>query len=355
MCIMMTHHRRATAGGAGLSLLRRRVLLFGWPLLLLLCSALLLGSPVASAQTSRTFPQVHRQQNFLMQALLQAVAGDFLGDGRTGLMLSGRNYESREAYVHLLYWTGDEFTLEWRSHNLWEEASHISVAAGDFTGAGRTQLAVLTTSRVRLFEWDGAAMTAVYDGPGFGAPAEIGVIRHPEHPYDLIAVTRRHGVEHHMPRKGIELIGWRDDELRPLWETPTIGRVRAITSGSWSGAGRYDFVFDVGDATGPGLAEVWSWDDGGYVQTFSAPLRSTPTFGLTTARVGDTEVLVAADDRGYATVFGLQPDMPVLGQSPALGWALVSAAAGDFFGNGGAQAVIVGYPSRLHVIELRGL
>lgn len=290
-----------------------------------------------------------------MQVILQAVAGDFMGDGRTGLILSGRNYEAREAYVYLLYWNGRTFAPVWRSDNLWESASHIAIAAGDFTGAGRSQLAVLTASRARLFQWNGEGMDVIYDGPGIGAPAEIGVIRHPEHPHDLIALARRHGVEQFMPRKGIELFGWQEGRLRSMWETPTIGRIRAIASGNWSGAGRYDFVLDVGDGTSAGTAQVWSWNGKGYVQSYSGPLRPAPTFGLTTARIDQKDVVIAADDRGYVSVYDFQNGLPLLGQSPALGWALVSAAAGDFFGDGGTQAVIIGYPSRLHVVELRGL
>ncbi len=55
---------------------------------------------------AQTYVEVHRRDPFLMQSLLQAEAGDFLGDGRTGLALSGRNYETNEVYVYVLYWNG---------------------------------------------------------------------------------------------------------------------------------------------------------------------------------------------------------------------------------------------------------
>lgn len=321
----------------------------------LLLSCLLLTT--GTAATAATFPQVHRQEQFLMQVLLQAVAGDFTGDGRTGLVVSGRNYESREAFAHLLYWDGNAFKTVWRSDNLWEAASHIAIAAGNFTGADRSQLAVLTDNQLRIFQWNGSAMAVVYDGPGVGAPAEIGVIGHPDHPYDLIAVSRRRDVERHMPRKTVELIGWRDGRFQALWETPIIGRVRAIASGAWNGGDRHHLVVDVGDTTSPGTVEVWSWNVNAraYVRTFQGPLRDSPTFGLATTRIADRDVLVAAEDRGYVTVYGFETRMPLLGQSSSLGWAVVSAAAGDFFGNGRGQAVVIGYPSRLHVVELQGL
>lgn len=287
-----------------------------------------------------------------MQALLQAEAGDFLGDGRTGLVVSGRNYEANEAFAYVLYWDGTQFATVWKSDNLWEQASHVAIAAGDFTGVGRTQLAVLTDERLRLFQWNGAAMVEVHQQPGVGAPAEIGTVRHPDHSYDLIAVTRRHGVDlDYTPRKGIELIGWLGGRFRPLWETDTVGRVRALTSGDLTGNGASEIVVDVGNGMGPGTLQVWTWQDGTYRRLEEAPFRSVPAFGLATAE--DGRLLIAADDRGRVAVYRLNGGLKLMGESTSsLGWAVASAAAGDFFGDGGVQAVVLGYPNRLHVVQI---
>lgn len=317
------------------------------------CIFLAVLSMVASVfpAGAQDYKEVHRRDEFLMQALLQAEAGDFIGDGRLGLVVSGRNYEANEAFIYLLYWTGSEFSPVWRSDNLYEPASHISIAAGDFTGAGRTQVAVLTDERLRLFQWDGAEMVLAHEQPGLGAPAEIGVVRHPNHPHDLIAVTRRHGVDvDYTPRKGIELIGWLSGRFRPLWETDTIGRVRALTGGDLNGNGFSELIVDVGNGMGPGAVQVWTWDGDKYRRVQDAPFRSVPAFGLTTA--ADGRLLIAADDRGRVAVYRMQSDLELLGESGYLGWAVVSAAAGDFFGDGGVQVVVIGYPSRLHVVEI---
>src|SRR5690625_1466984 len=123
------------------------------------------------------YPQVYRQDEFLMQALLQTAAGDFFGDGRTGVAVSGRNYEAKEAFVHLVYWDGQRFHSVWRSDNVWEEASHVAIAAGDFRGTGRVQLAVMTVEKTRLFQWDDGTMALVYEGAGLEPSAEVGVVR----------------------------------------------------------------------------------------------------------------------------------------------------------------------------------
>lgn len=287
-----------------------------------------------------------------MQALLQTVAADFLGAGRTGLALSGRNYEAQEAFVHVLYWDGRDFVSVWQSDNVWTDASPVAIASGDFLGTGRVQLAVLTVEHARLFQWNGHTMELVHEGRGPEAPLEIGTVRHPQHEHDLIAVTRRHRVDGLTPLLGIELWGSSGDGLHPLWETPTIGRVRAIAPRARDGDGMHDLVLDVGEGMGPGELQVWTWDGSAYEKTFSKPLRSTPTFGLAAAVMDDKDVLIAADDRGYVSAHALEGDMPLLGQSVSLGWALVSAAVGDFFGDGGLQAVVAGYPDRLHVVEL---
>lgn len=300
---------------------------------------------------AQTYVEVHRRDPFLIQSLLQAEAGDFLGDGRTGLALSGRNYETNEVYVYVLYWNGAEFAVTWRSPNLWEQASHVAIAAGDFTGAGVAQIAVLTDERLRLFQWDGTDIVQVHEQPGVGAPAEIGVVRHPQHPYDLIAVSRRHGVDTDFtPLKGLELLGWLGGRFRPLWETETIGRVRALTAGDLTGNGSSELVVDVGNGMGPGAVQVWTWQDGAYRRIEDTPFRPVPAFGLTTA--DDGKLLIAADDRGRVAVYQLNGGLRLLGETPSLGWAVASAAAGDFFGDGGVQAVVIGYPSRLHVVTI---
>src|SRR5690606_40130476 len=87
VCVKRSEPRRPTAA--------RRVLL-ALAAVLAAVSAAVAGPPPAAAQNG-VFPEVYRRESFLMQALLQAEAGDFLGDGRTGLAVSGRNYETNEA------------------------------------------------------------------------------------------------------------------------------------------------------------------------------------------------------------------------------------------------------------------
>lgn len=307
-----------------------------------------------SASRAATFTEVYKREQFLLQSLLQAVAADVTGDGRDELLLSGRNYESREAYVFLMRWNGSGLETLWRSDNLWEPTSHIAMAAGDFTGQGRDELVVLTEETLRLFVWQDGDMVLTHQQSGLGAPAEIGAVHHPHHENELIAVTRRHGVSADIPEKGVELIGWFGGAFRPLWQTPTIGRVRALAAGTLQGERGADLVVEVGERMGAGNVEVWSWTGDGYERTFQSALRPAPAFGLDTT--DDGELLITADDRGRVSVFrwpgAADEGLTLLGESTSLGWAVASAAAGDFFGDGGRQIVVIGYPNRLHVVQV---
>ncbi|OUM92845.1 MAG: hypothetical protein BAA04_10310 [Firmicutes bacterium ZCTH02-B6] len=309
----------------------------------------------AAASTVQDFIEIYRQEPFLMQALLQAAAGDVTGAGRTELVVSGRNYETQENYVFLLRWQGGGFRVLWQSPNLWEPVSHLAIAVGDFTGMGRAQIAVLTRTKLRLFAWRDGGMHLIHEEPGWGAPEEIGVVRHPDHPYDLIAISRQQTVEDHIPQKVIELLGWRSGRFRLLWETPTIGRVRAIAGGDVNGDGRWELVVETGVGNGAGTVHVWRWGPGGYEAAGRADLRAAPVFALAAAQDGDRHLVVVADDRGRAGLYRFASGFePVAETTRGLGWAVSSAAAGDFLANGTLQLVVLGYPSRLHVLQLDG-
>ncbi|MBO8141759.1 MAG: hypothetical protein H0Z37_06200 [Firmicutes bacterium] len=299
-------------------------------------------------------PEVYRQDPFLAQVLLQAVAADFTGEGRSQLAISGRNYERQEVFVYIVRWSGQRFMPVWRSGNLWEPASHVAIAAGDFTGSGRAQLAVLTRTRLLLFEWQDGKMAVVHEQAGPGAPEEIGVARHPEHPHDLLAISRQHGVEGDIPQKSIELWGYRRGRFRPLWETPAIGRVRAVTGADVTGDGVWELLVEVGELVRPGTVQVWQWRSGRYALLISEPLRPAVAFGLAAAGSDAGPVVVVADNRGRSAAYRLNGGFELLGESGSLGWGVTSAAVADFFGDGGLQAAVIGYPSRLHLLAVTG-
>jgi len=306
-----------------------------------------------AAGAARDLPEVYRQDGFLMQVLLAAAAGDVTGEGKSQLVLSGRNYETQENYVFLLRWNGRHFDVLWQSPNLWEPVSHLAMAVGDFTGAGTDQIAVLTRTRLRLFAWRDGQMQLIHEEAGWGAPEEIGVVRHPDHPHDLIAVSRQHAIADDLPQKGVELLGWRNGRFRLLWETPTMGRVRAITGGDLNGDGAWELVVEIGAGTKPGQVQVWGWRQGRYVLLDAEPLRPAPVFAAATVPAGTGHLLAVADDRGRGAVYRWGSGFELLAEtSRGLGWAVGSAAAGDFFGDGSRQLVVVGYPSRLHVLQL---
>ncbi|REJ35707.1 MAG: hypothetical protein DIU82_06885 [Bacillota bacterium] len=322
---------------------------------LVLFLALGLAAAAVPASAVQVLAEVHRHERFLMQALLQAAAGDVTGAGRTELVVSGRNYETQENYVFLLHWADGEFQILWQSPNLWEPVSHLAMAVGDFTGMGRAQIAVLTRTKLRLFAWRDGRMQLIHEEPGWGAPEEIGVVRHPDHPYDLIAISQQHTVEQYVPQKGVELLGWRNGRFRLLWETPTMGRVRAIAGGDVNGDGRWELIVETGVGNSPGTVQVWRWGQGGYEPAGGEALRQAPVFALAAAQDGDRHLVALADDRGRAALYRFGSGFQLTAEnSRSLGWAVTSVAAGDFIGDGTLQLVVLGYPSRLHVLQLNG-
>src|SRR5690606_36282942 len=111
-----------------------------------------------------------------------------------------------------------------------------------------------------------------------------------------------------------------------------------------------EMIVEVGNNMTPGSVQMWAWRGGASRRLEDAPLRSAPAFGLATA--GGGRLLGVADHPGRAVVFEIGDRMTLVGEAARLGWAVGSAAAGDFFGDGGVQAVVIGYPSRLHVVQI---
>lgn len=295
--------------------------------------------------------------------VLHVAAGDLDGDGADELVLVGRDYERQEDRLHV--WgcrqpspgSTSPCPLEPRVLGPTSKGplGHVALAVADLLGAGRAQVLVAMDSRVELWSLHpGGSLGLVWQGEYGTSVEQLAPLRLPgiRGAVAMAAVRTRPRWE-----KRLEVAGWTGSGFTKLWDGVPVGPMRSLAAADLVGDGQSELVMDVGSGNDAGQAQVWRWDGQAFVRAGAQRLRDAPVFALAAAAVGGpgaAQLVLVADDRGRVSLYrwGSQGFVRV-GDGETLGWSLVSAAVGDFDGDGTPEAVVVEYPNLVHMLGWR--
>ena len=255
------------------------------------------------------------------------VAGDFDGDGRLDLAVAELDlYPAATGTVAILLGNGDG---TFRSPVPNEVPAAEGVAAGDFTGDGHLDLAVVNgwTNNISILlgNGDGTFQPAVTYSAGIGPGAIVAADFNGDGRLDL-AVTDFYSNEVSI------LLGNGDGTFQPAVEYPAGTGPGGIVAGNFTGDGHLDLA--VGDSGSNSVAILPGNGDG----TFQPPLESAAGPGLWGIVAGDFTgdgkldlVVPEQDEIQLLLGNGNGTFQPPITVAAGLSGALV---AGDFAGNG---------------------
>lgn len=297
-----------------------------------------------------------RDDNFLMDGLMQVSAADLKGDGRDELLLIGRDYIDRQIQLHIF----DQMTtpLEpcWTSENIMEDKSPIQLMTGRFTEDGRTVAITMTNQRLDIFGWDetkGYHLLTSFEHSLF--PAETAAVDWDGDGRDELLVVRvaKAGSKHYF--KQPEIYRVEERELHLISVGPVLGNIRSVTAGDLDGDGRHEVIVEEGVGSRAGVFRVYSPGD-----TFDEwklrwgpeTLIPAPIYGMTVAKVGEENYLFAASERGRLSFVRWENGKLVSDNIMGFGAGLVSVAVGDF--GEGINLALIAYPQSLRLLKRVG-
>jgi len=284
------------------------------------------------------------------------------GFGFDDLVVLGRNYETREARIHRLRWRGDGFELLWTSDNLFEWASPIAMAVGDFRGRGEREVAVATRSSLRLFRTEGDGMAEVWAGPNpLGAAEEAVALAFRSGEPDRLGLTRTRRGKDVEAVKEVEWLSWTPRGWRRRAGTLAVSSLRSLASVRRGFDGGPVLIVERGHGTGPGSVDVWRPGPAGLRRVTSQTLRPAAVFALGAGPVAydgsgphGPERVAMGDNHGRVGLYRWGDDgaLEPVGEPIPVGWAITAAAVADVTGDGRGEVVVLGYPARLHLVAV---
>lgn len=275
----------------------------------------------------------------------------------------GRSYETNEVRLYLLEWRGSRLETAWVSTNLFERASPVALAAGDFRGQGRGELAVVTRSTVRLFAGpaDGDDVPPVLEEVWAGANPVDTVLEavaarfRAGEPHRL-GLTRVRSVEEGLPHKEILWFRWWNGRWRRSGLPLAVGSLRAVVSGVFTGGEGDDLIVERGAGTDSGWVDLWEGNGLRYKRRLSQTLRPAAIFALGAGTVdGSPEMwLAVGDNRGRVGLYAWEGEagFSPWGEPVPVGWGLTDLTLADVTGDGTKEMVVLGYPNRVHVVAV---
>jgi hypothetical protein len=300
---------------------------------------------------SPNYKTLYNEDKFLMEGILQLLPIDLNDDGKSELMVAGKNYTSEELFLYCLEFAPDcKPYIRWRSANLFEERSILWVAQGNFNGTGH-QVLVATNSKYYFYNPENTGLKLVK------------TIAHQSDPLAVTAgdvdgdgvaeiITARVGkVENQAYNCLLQFWKLQGDLTVKTSESNLLGNIRGLASGDLDGDGQNEILVEEGLRVNGGTIHVYNWTNGklkerwrmkltGNRAVYALKVREFPAGGrLVTASVNG-KVNILAKEESFV------PAIPEI----TMKTGLVDIEAADLDGDAEPELIVAGYPRKFTIL-----
>lgn len=304
--------------------------------------------------TSPEYKNVFQDNEFMMESVHQLLATDLDNDGRTEMILTGKNYTTREVFI---YWLAINPNLKpvikWQSENLFEDLSIMWLCNGKFLG-DQNQLLAISNSRLLIYQANKDNLSLVkQEVHKFTKILAITSGDLNGDGRDELIIARIGKVTNKFYNGQIEV--WQLGGVQPtlLAESDLFGNIRSITAGDIDGDGKSEVIIDEGLRFAPGNIHIVQMKEN-KLQEISQLKKGVngAVYSMVVAGFKEGNRLVTASSSGTVNFFGWSNHTLVpLGGELLFDNELVSITALATTNNSKPNLAVIGYPDCLIMLS----
>jgi hypothetical protein len=307
-----------------------------------------------SASTIKYQP-LFNQNNYLLEAILQAQAVDLNDDRHAELLVTGKNYLNRELFVYGLEFsvTGKP-VVKWRSANLFEEGGILWAAVGNFSGTGK-QVVVVTKHQYYFYDFDQKGFKLVTNVSSDGEPLAVAAADLDGDEIAELIIVKVGSIASNAYNCVVEIRKRTDGKFTTVYQSGLLGNIRSITTGDLDHDGQTELVVEKGLRLDTGKIHFYHFTNRQLVETgHFKPANGGAIYAMKVSNFPDGQRLVTGSTHGKINMLkwvngSLAPIVPEI----AVKSSLVDLEVADINGDTKPELITVGYPAKFTIWALR--
>jgi hypothetical protein len=311
----------------------------------IVCVLLLLVIQISAGPVN--YQILYNDDNFLLEAILQLIPVDLDNDGKSELLVAGKNYTSEELFLYCLEFSPDcKPYIRWRSDNLFEQRSILWVAQGKYNGT-TNQVLVATNSKYYFYNLENTGLRLVKTIAHQSKPLAVTAGDVDQDGIAEIITARVGKVEERAYNCVLQFWKLQDDLTVKLYESKLLGNIRGLSVGDPDGDGQNEILVEEGLRVNGGTIHLYNWDKGQLLEKWQIKLTGNgAVYALKVRSFPEGRRLITASANGKINLLAKGSNFVPVIPEITLKTGLVDIESVDLNGDANPELIVAGYPRK---------